>query len=68
MVWKGNRKVTFTRTFLKLGKVTFDKHVNGLERYHKGDMSYTFTKSLWLSFQTSKVLKGLNLCSEYFHS
>ena len=25
-----------------LGKVTFDKQVNGLERYCKGDISYTF--------------------------
>ena len=29
---KGNGKVTFTRHFLVLGKVTFDEHVNILER------------------------------------
>ena len=28
---------------LIFGKVTFDKHVNVLERYCKGGMSYTFT-------------------------
>ena len=27
-----------------LGKVTLDDHVNALERYRKGDISYTFTK------------------------
>ena len=27
-----------------LGKVTFDKQVNVLEKYCKGDISYTFTK------------------------
>ena len=27
-----------------LGKVTFDDHVNVLERYWTGDISYTFTK------------------------
>ena len=27
-----------------LGNVTFDDHVNALERYWKGDISYTFTK------------------------
>ena len=37
-------KVTFTKPFLMLGKVTFDKHVNVLERYCKGGISYTFTK------------------------
>ena len=32
-------KVTFTRPFLMLGKVTFDEQVNVLERYCKGDIS-----------------------------
>ena len=41
--WKGNGKVTFTKPFLTLGKVTFDKHVNVLERYFKGGISYTLT-------------------------
>ena len=27
-----------------LGKVTFDDHVNALERYWKGHISYTFTQ------------------------
>ena len=45
---------TFTRSFLKLGKVTFDKDVKIFERYRKGDISYT-----WLSFQNLKVLEGL---------
>ena len=31
------------RPFLVLGKVTFDNHVKALERYWKGDISYTFT-------------------------
>ena len=42
--WKGNGKITFTKPFLILGKVTFDKHVNVLERYCKGGISYIFTK------------------------
>ena len=42
--WKGNGKMTFTKPFLILGKVTFDKHVNVLERYCKCGISYTFTK------------------------
>ena len=42
--WKGDGKVTFTKPFLMLGKVTFDKHVNAMERYCKGGISYTFTK------------------------
>ena len=41
---KGDGKVTFTRPFLTLGKVNFDEHVNVLERYSKGDISYAFTK------------------------
>ena len=40
---EGDGKVTFTRPFLMLGKVTFDEQVNVLERYCKGDISYTFT-------------------------
>ena len=43
---KCDGKVTFTR-----GKVTFDEHVNALERYWKGDIMYTLTKPKWLSFQ-----------------
>ena len=34
--WKGDGNVTFTKPFLMLGKVTFDAHVNILERYGKG--------------------------------
>ena len=41
---EGDVKVTFTRPFLMLGKVTFDEHENVLERYWKGDVSQTFTK------------------------
>ena len=41
--WKGSEMVTFTKPFLIFGKVTFDKHVNVLERYCKGGISYTFT-------------------------
>ena len=41
---KCDGKVIFTRPFLRLDKVTFDDHVNALERYWKGDISYTFTK------------------------
>ena len=37
---KCDGKVIFTRPFL----VTFDDHINALERYWKGDISYTFTK------------------------
>ena len=36
---KGDEKVTFTRLFLMLGKVTFNEQVNVLERYCKGDIS-----------------------------
>ena len=36
---EGDGKVTFTRPFLLLGKVTFDEQVNVLERYCKGDIS-----------------------------
>ena len=36
---KCDGKVTFTRPFLMLGKVTFDDHVNALEMYEKGDTS-----------------------------
>ena len=42
--YKCDGKVIFTRPFLMWGKVTFDDHVNALERYWKGDISYTFTK------------------------
>ena len=35
---KGDGKVTFTRPFLMLGKMTFDKYVNVLERYCKHDI------------------------------
>ena len=53
---KGDGKVTFTRPFLMLGKVTFDhdEDVNVIERYCTGDISL---------FQKLKVLKGLILCS-----
>ena len=33
-----------------LGKVTSDDHVNTLERYWKGDISYTFTRPLMALF------------------
>ena len=36
--FKYDGKVTCTRHFLMLGKVTFDEHVNVLERYCKGDI------------------------------
>ena len=41
---KGDGKVTFTKPFLLLDKVTFDEHVNVLERYCKDDISDTFTR------------------------
>ena len=41
---KGDGNVHFTRPFLILCKVTFDEHVNVLDRYHKSDISYTLTK------------------------
>ena len=41
---KCDGKVIFTRRFLMLGKVTSDDHVNTLERYWKGEISYTFTR------------------------
>ena len=41
---KHDGKVTFTRPFLMLGKVTIDAHINALERYLKGDKLYTLTK------------------------
>ena len=34
----GDGKVTFTRPFLMLGKVTFDEQANVLKRYCKGDV------------------------------
>ena len=42
--FKCDGKVIFTRPLLMLGKVTFDDHVNALERFWKGDISYIFTK------------------------
>ena len=36
---EGDGKVTFTRPFLRLGKVTFGEQVNVLERYCKGGVS-----------------------------
>ena len=44
MYCKCDGKVIFTKPLLMLVKVTFDDHVNALERYWKGDISYTFTK------------------------
>ena len=41
---EGDGKVTFTGPFMRLGKVTFDKDVTTLERYCKGDISYTYTQ------------------------
>ena len=42
---KGDGKITFTRPLVMLDKVTFDKNINVLERYCKGNTSYKFTKS-----------------------
>ena len=53
---RGDGKVTFTRPFLTLGKVTFDEHANVLQRYCKGDIYYTFTKQMAL-FPKSRSLK-----------
>ena len=39
---KNDGKVTFTKPFLILAKMTFDEHVNVLERYCKDEISYTF--------------------------
>ena len=36
---EGDGKVTFTRPFLMLGRVTFDKQVNVLERHCKDEVS-----------------------------
>ena len=41
-----------------LGKVTCDEHLNALERYWKGDISYTLTKSGSLS-----RIKGKKRCN-----
>ena len=41
---EGDGKVTFTKPYLMLGKVTFDEQVNALKRYCKGDVSQTFKK------------------------
>ena len=35
---KGDEKDTFTRPFLMLGNIAFDKHVDVWERYCKGDL------------------------------
>ena len=48
--------MTFTKPFPLFGKLTFNKHVNVLERYCKGGISSTFTTPL---FPKSKVLEGL---------
>ena len=52
-------KVMFTHPFLILGKVTSDKPINVLERSCKGDIPYTITKPLWLSFQNQRSVKVL---------
>ena len=52
--------MTFTKPFLMLGKVTFDAHVNILERYWKGGIIHIY-KTLMALFPKSKVLKGLIL-------
>ena len=57
---KCDRKVIFTRPFEMLGKVTFDDRVNALERYWKGDISYTFPKL--------RVIKGVLLRSVLVNS
>ena len=62
---KCDGKVTFTRPFLMLGKVTFDERVNVFEKYCKGDLSITFTNLNGDLFPKSKVLKGLVSRSEY---
>ena len=41
---KVDGKATFIRPFLMVGKVNFEEYVDALERYCKGDISYTFTK------------------------
>ena len=59
MYWKGDEKVTFTKPFVMLGKVTFDKHVNVLERYCKGGF-HTHLQNLNGSlFQNQRSLKVL---------
>ena len=42
MFCEGDGKVTFTRAFLLWGNVAFDEQVIVLERYCRGDVSYTF--------------------------
>ena len=54
-----------------LGKVTFDDHVNALERYWKSDISYTFYTTLMALFSQLRAIKGLILrsvrkCTFYF--
>ena len=58
--WKGYGKVTFTRPFLMLDKVTFDEHVCVWERYCKGDnyRIHIYT-TLMALFPKLKVFKGL---------
>ena len=56
--WKGHGKVTLTRPFLMLDKVTFDEHALGM--YWKGDISYTFIKGLT---SQSELLDGQPLLS-----
>ena len=43
--WKDDAKVTLTRYFLLMGKVTFDKHLKVLVRSWKGDISDTLVYS-----------------------
>ena len=62
---KGDGKVTFIRSLLMLDKVTYE-YVNVLERYGTGDISYKFTKPLWLFFQNYRSLtSNLMKCSVY---
>ena len=52
MYYKGDGKVTFTRPFLIVCKVNFDRHVNVLERYCKG---YNHTHLQNLDGSLSKI-------------
>ena len=60
---KGDIKVTFTRYFLTLGKVTFDEHLNVLER--SGKVTYQPHLPNFNGVLFSK-LGGLILRSDYF--
>ena len=53
MYCKGDGKVTVT-----VSKMTFDKHIKILKRYHKGDISYTFHiyQTLMALFPKSNIL------------